>query len=187
MQYSNNKGTAGHPCWTCCRAPGIIDASEPYKLTEFDAETDMELEIEMEDEAEADIETDMQTIDTTAICMRRCWHRRPRCPRGWVQAPLQSPIVCILTPVLLTLLKHPIFRNHCWKCCRNHRAASSIDSTLDKEDITIDVQIDTTTTNSAPSLQDICWRVCFDFIPKCPDGWVLLTSMIYALHILTCE
>lgn len=56
---------------------------------------DAGMELEMELEMEADMEADVLTSDLTATCYGR-WVRRPRCPRGWVQALPLSPIFCML-------------------------------------------------------------------------------------------
>ncbi|KFZ08001.1 hypothetical protein V502_09621 [Pseudogymnoascus sp. VKM F-4520 (FW-2644)] len=142
-RYSNNKGSAANPCWTCCRAPDVVDASATSEEEmEFDMKLEMELEMEAEAEAdieaemEADMEADVTTSDLTATCYGR-WARRPRCPRGW----------------------YPVRRLGYWRCCRNRRAAPSIDSAPDnEEDITIDIQIETTTASPASLFEDPCWR-----------------------------
>ncbi|KFY85566.1 hypothetical protein V500_08300 [Pseudogymnoascus sp. VKM F-4518 (FW-2643)] len=122
--------SAAHPCWTCCRAPDVVDASAS---SEEDMESDMDADMELE--MEADMEADVLTSDLTLTCYGR-WARRPRCPRGWYAER----------------------RLGYWRCCRNRRAAPSIDSAPDNQDITIDIQIDTTTASPASLFEDPCWR-----------------------------
>ena len=38
----------------------------------------------------------------------------------------------------------------------------------------------------ATFFEDPCWRVCWPKVPRCPDGWVLLTSKYNVLYMLTC-
>ncbi|KFY31233.1 hypothetical protein V493_01288 [Pseudogymnoascus sp. VKM F-4281 (FW-2241)] len=101
--YSNNKGTAKRPCWTCCKAPIAIsdevDASgERGEDMKFNLEADIETANGKEDIA-IDIRIDTTTAGPISLHEDPCW----RYPNNKGTS------------------EHP-----CWTCCKAPKAKSHL-------------------------------------------------------------
>ncbi|KFY02204.1 hypothetical protein O988_02317 [Pseudogymnoascus sp. VKM F-3808] len=149
--YSNNKGTAAYPCWTCCKSPSESFETPSVSSTPNKEEIDINIKI-----------SDTSTANSASFlfedpCWRVCWFKTPKCPSGWYSNNKGTAA------------------QPCWTCCKSPSGSSetpSVSSTPDKEEIDINIKIsDTSVANSASSLvEDVCWKVCWEFVPKCPDG-----------------
>ncbi|PMD32343.1 hypothetical protein L207DRAFT_590634 [Hyaloscypha variabilis F] len=82
--FSNNFGTADQPCWTCCKSPDIVIATEVEKIKEVDQN----------------------------ICLKVCWPQTPQCPPGWFSNQFGSCWTCCKSPgdddiVIAKEIEHP--------------------------------------------------------------------------------
>jgi hypothetical protein len=63
----------------------------------------------------------------------------------------------------------------CWTCCRGS-AKMAIEATKDNSQIPtiedVSVSISVNNKQLAMTSEDPCWKVCWDFIPKCPEPMV---------------
>ncbi|KFY52043.1 hypothetical protein V496_08684 [Pseudogymnoascus sp. VKM F-4515 (FW-2607)] len=162
-RYSNNKGTASHPCWTCCKAPTINDAETPPISTTTDKE-EIDINIKISDTSAA--------VSASSLfedyCWLICWHHIPRCPRGW----------------------HSKRFGHCWTCCRTTDASTpsgedtgfNIEADMEMEmeiklevdmedDMEDDMEAETEADEQTSELIALCRRRCYRSRPRCHRGW----------------
>ncbi|KFY96089.1 hypothetical protein V498_02910 [Pseudogymnoascus sp. VKM F-4517 (FW-2822)] len=213
-RYSNNKGTASHPCWTCCKAPTINDAETPPISTTTDKE-EIDINIKISDTSaavsasslfedywtashpcwtcckapaiddatadhiistpsEEDIEIDVQIGDIDPamsaaslfadICWKICLPQKPNCPHGW----------------------HSKRFGHCWTCCRTTDASTpsgedtgfNIEADMEMEmeiklevDMEDDMEAETEADEQTSELIALCRRRCYRSRPRCHRGW----------------
>ncbi|OBT75814.1 hypothetical protein VF21_05565 [Pseudogymnoascus sp. 05NY08] len=150
--YSTNKGTASHPCWTCCEAPE--DTAENPSISSTPDKEEIEINIKISDTTLA--------ASASFIFEEYCWKI---CGPPDIQCPEKS---------------YPKKVGSCWTCCQalGQRDASitlSIDDHAPSEDnIEVDTQISdlTPAISGASIFWDYCLRnICHKQEPKCREHW----------------